>query len=39
MGKMSIVRAATEATDTGHPSLPALLGGHWMGYWETSPER
>ena len=39
MGKMSTVRAAKEATDTGHPPLPALLGDHGTSHWEASPER
>jgi hypothetical protein len=39
MGKMSIVRAATEATGTGHPSLSALLGDHGPSHWDASPER
>ena len=39
MGKMSIVRAATEVPATGRPSLSALLGCQWNSHWKASPER
>jgi hypothetical protein len=39
MGKMFIVRTATEVPDTGRPSLSALWNAMKTGHWEALPER